>query len=106
MSFDNDLDLIRLFDGMHEPAHDEDFVEGVFNRIRQRRYFRYLIQGLLAIAALGVFAAIKSWLISIAAYTAFGFNLVAGDLAMVMLSPVGWAIGIVLGLSIFLKTQS
>jgi hypothetical protein len=92
MKNEHDMDLVRLFAERPEPAQGEIFAERVSKRIALLRRTRRAMQILLA--GLGVIlAALTPWLMGLTGYIALGSNLFAHSVVVVILSPVGWAIG-------------
>ena len=101
-----DMDLGRLFAEKSEPPQGEIFVKRVSKRIMLRRYSHRVMQILIAFAGATILAVLTPWLINLTGYIALGSNLLANSALALILSPVGWAIGSGVGLSLFLKTRS
>ena len=106
MKNDHDMDLIRLFEEMPEPVRDEIFVARVSKRMVLRRYIRWVMQILIALTGAVILAVLTPWLMGLIGYVALGSSLIANIVVVLILSPVGWAIGGSVGLSFFLKTRS
>lgn len=106
MKNEYDMDLVRLFAGRLEPAQGEIFAERVSKRISMLRCKHRVMQILLAGLGVTILAALTPWLMGLTEYIALGSNLFAQSVVVVILSPVGWAIGGGVGLFFFLQTRS
>lgn len=106
MKNEHDMDLMRLFAESRELAHDEIFVERVSKRIVLLRRVHRVMQTILAFAGAAILAALTPYLMDLTGYIALGSNLIADNVAAVLLSPAGWAIGGGAGLFFFLRTRS
>ena len=106
MKNEHDMDLVRLFAERPEPAEGDIFAERVSKRIALLRCTRRVTQILLAGLGVVILAALTPWLMGLTGYIALGSNLFAHSVVVVILSPVGWAIGSGVGLFFFLQTRS
>ena len=106
MKNDHDMDLIRLFEEIREPARDELFVARVSKRMVLRRYVRRVMQILITLTGAVILAVLTPRLMELIGYITLGSSLIANIALALILSPVGWAIGGGVGLTFFLKTRS
>ena len=100
-----DMELVHLFAEKSEPAQGEIFVERVSKRIARHRCVHRVMLILLAFAGAAILAVLTPWLIGLTGYILLVSSLLAYSVVAVILSPVGWAIGGGVGLTLSLKTR-
>jgi hypothetical protein len=106
MKNDPEMDLIRLFAAVGEPGHGDVFVKRVSKRMALLRYARRVTQILLAGVGVAILALLTPWVMDLTGYVALGSNLLANGVTAVIFSPVGWVLGGVAGLFVFLRRRS
>jgi hypothetical protein len=106
MCNDDNMDLSRLFDNIREPEPDEVFVRQVSRRIKRYRFFLRLMQLVMFLAGVVIFALLTPWIMKFTVFLTMGSDLLAKNLAAVLISPAGWAVGGALGLTVLLRTRS
>jgi len=103
MKNDDDTDLIRLFDEMPEPAHNEIWVKGVMKKIAFYRFSRRTTRMLLALAGLFILFQLAPWFVDFTGSIVFGSQIFARGIIEFLTSPAGCAIVGGVGLPFFLR---
>ncbi len=101
---DRGIDLGRLFADMPEPTRGEIFARRVSRRIAFHRYTYRLIMLLLTGLSVALLAALTPWLMRHASHIALGLLSASGVLAVVI-SRVGWVLGILVVVFVFVKVR-
>lgn len=106
MKNETDMDLIRMFAEVGEPAHGDVFVERVSKRIALLRYGHRVMQIVLAGVGVAILVLLTPWVMGLAGYMALGSNFLANGVTAVIFSPVGCVLGGAVGLFFFFQTRS